>query len=42
MFAKTWPERSRRLFVCFDPVIQRVYRPFLSKELLYLILSINT
>lgn len=24
MFAKTWPERSRRLFVCFDPVIQRI------------------
>lgn len=24
MFAKTWPERSRRLFSCFDPVIQRV------------------
>ena len=25
MFAKTWPERSRRLFSSFDPVIQRVY-----------------
>lgn len=25
MFAKTWPERSRRLFMSFDPVIQRVY-----------------
>ncbi|KAG8640296.1 hypothetical protein MANES_13G042800v8 [Manihot esculenta] len=24
MFAKTWPERSRRLFSCFDPVIQRI------------------
>ncbi|WOG95005.1 hypothetical protein DCAR_0314307 [Daucus carota subsp. sativus] len=24
MFAKTWPERSRRLFSCFDPVIQRL------------------
>ncbi|KAM7265218.1 hypothetical protein ACFE04_002901 [Oxalis oulophora] len=24
MFAKTWPERSRRLFMSFDPVIQRV------------------
>ncbi|KAK9146310.1 hypothetical protein Sjap_006213 [Stephania japonica] len=23
MFAKTWPERSRRLFSSFDPVIQR-------------------
>ncbi|KAI3843578.1 hypothetical protein MKW92_019355 [Papaver armeniacum] len=25
MFTKTWPERSRRLFSSFDPVIQRVY-----------------
>ncbi|PKA56536.1 CLIP-associated protein [Apostasia shenzhenica] len=24
MFAKTWPERSRRLFQSFDPVIQRL------------------
>ncbi|KAJ6956573.1 CLIP-associated protein [Populus alba x Populus x berolinensis] len=24
MFAKTWPERSRRLFMSFDPVIQRI------------------
>ncbi|KAK7245269.1 hypothetical protein RIF29_40107 [Crotalaria pallida] len=24
MFAKTWPERSRRLFMSFDPVIQRL------------------
>ncbi|PIA25719.1 hypothetical protein AQUCO_10800010v1 [Aquilegia coerulea] len=24
MFTKTWPERSRRLFSSFDPVIQRV------------------
>lgn len=24
MFVNTWPERSRRLFSCFDPVIQRV------------------
>ncbi|XP_042488776.1 CLIP-associated protein-like [Macadamia integrifolia] len=24
MFAKTWPERSRRLFLAFDPVIQRI------------------
>eukprot|EP01018_Ginkgo_biloba_P013533 Gb_32968 [translate_table: standard] len=24
MFAKTWPERSRRLFASFDPVIQRL------------------
>ncbi|KAK4407302.1 CLIP-associated protein, partial [Sesamum angolense] len=24
MFAKTWPERSRRLFLSFDPVVQRV------------------
>ncbi|KAJ7972551.1 CLIP-associated protein [Quillaja saponaria] len=24
MFAKTWPERSRRLFSSFDPVIQRL------------------
>ncbi|RCV34450.1 hypothetical protein SETIT_7G160500v2 [Setaria italica] len=24
MFAKTWPERSRRLFMSFDPAIQRV------------------
>ncbi|XP_073317395.1 CLIP-associated protein-like isoform X2 [Primulina huaijiensis] len=24
MFAKTWPERSRRLFSSFDPVVQRV------------------
>ncbi|GFZ20169.1 CLIP-associated protein [Actinidia rufa] len=24
MFAKTWPDRSRRLFLSFDPVIQRV------------------
>ncbi|KAL5711594.1 hypothetical protein ACHQM5_013862 [Ranunculus cassubicifolius] len=24
MFTKTWPERSRRLFSAFDPVIQRV------------------
>ncbi|XP_021643742.2 CLIP-associated protein isoform X2 [Hevea brasiliensis] len=24
MFAKTWPDRSRRLFSCFDPVIQRI------------------
>ncbi|GAB4841292.1 hypothetical protein Ancab_022024 [Ancistrocladus abbreviatus] len=24
MFAKTWPERSRRLFQSFDPVIQRI------------------
>ncbi|KAK7284196.1 hypothetical protein RJT34_18937 [Clitoria ternatea] len=24
MFAKTWPERSRRLFLSFDPVIQRL------------------
>ncbi|CAI0405019.1 unnamed protein product [Linum tenue] len=24
MFAKTWPERSRRLFSSFDPVIQRI------------------
>lgn len=24
MFAKTWPERSRRLFLSFDPVIQRI------------------
>ncbi|XP_010467930.1 PREDICTED: CLIP-associated protein [Camelina sativa] len=24
MFAKTWPDRSRRLFSSFDPVIQRV------------------
>ncbi|KAL3850037.1 hypothetical protein ACJIZ3_011919 [Penstemon smallii] len=24
MFAKTWPERSRRLFMSFDPVVQRV------------------
>lgn len=28
MFAKTWPERSRRLFSSFDPVIQRVYNLF--------------
>ena len=25
MFTKTWPDRSRRLFSSFDPVIQRVY-----------------
>ncbi|KAL2470626.1 CLIP-associated protein [Abeliophyllum distichum] len=24
MFAKTWPERSRRLFMSFDPAVQRV------------------
>ncbi|KAL3620543.1 hypothetical protein CASFOL_035455 [Castilleja foliolosa] len=24
MFAKTWPDRSRRLFSTFDPVVQRV------------------
>ncbi|GAB2214553.1 hypothetical protein Droror1_Dr00018905 [Drosera rotundifolia] len=24
MFAKTWPERSRRLFQSFDPVMQRI------------------
>ncbi|XP_078427721.1 CLIP-associated protein [Wolffia australiana] len=24
MFAKTWPERSRRLFLSFDPAIQRM------------------
>ncbi|MCE0482353.1 hypothetical protein HAX54_041040 [Datura stramonium] len=24
MFARTWPERSRRLFMSFDPVIQRL------------------
>ncbi|AQK44687.1 CLIP-associated protein [Zea mays] len=24
MFAKTWPERSRRLFMSFDPAIQRI------------------
>ncbi|KAH7691640.1 CLIP-associating protein 1/2 [Dioscorea alata] len=24
LFTKTWPERSRRLFLSFDPVIQRV------------------
>ncbi|KAK9726480.1 hypothetical protein RND81_05G218200 [Saponaria officinalis] len=24
MFAKTWPERARRLFQSFDPVIQRI------------------
>ncbi|XP_077250889.1 CLIP-associated protein-like [Tasmannia lanceolata] len=24
MFTKTWPERSRRLFLFFDPVIQRI------------------
>ncbi|KAJ6821576.1 CLIP-associated protein [Iris pallida] len=24
MFTKTWPERSRRLFLSFDPVIQRI------------------
>ncbi|XP_042048444.1 CLIP-associated protein-like isoform X1 [Salvia splendens] len=24
MFAKTWPDRSRRLFMSFDPVVQRV------------------
>lgn len=24
LFAKTWPERSRRLFTSFDPVIQRL------------------
>ncbi|GFZ17637.1 CLIP-associated protein [Actinidia rufa] len=24
MFARTWPDRSRRLFLSFDPVIQRV------------------
>ncbi|XP_073063595.1 CLIP-associated protein-like [Primulina eburnea] len=24
MFARTWPERSRRLFSSFDPVVQRV------------------
>ncbi|ONM16043.1 CLIP-associated protein [Zea mays] len=24
MFAKTWPERSRRLFMLFDPAIQRI------------------
>ncbi|KAH9607642.1 hypothetical protein KSS87_014164 [Heliosperma pusillum] len=24
MFARTWPERSRRLFQSFDPVIQRI------------------
>ncbi|XP_020083722.1 CLIP-associated protein isoform X2 [Ananas comosus] len=24
MFTKTWPERSRRLFMSFDPVIQRI------------------
>ncbi|KAJ7977123.1 CLIP-associated protein [Quillaja saponaria] len=24
MFTKTWPERSRRLFLSFDPVIQRL------------------
>ncbi|XP_011080151.1 CLIP-associated protein isoform X2 [Sesamum indicum] len=24
MFAETWPERSRRLFLSFDPVVQRV------------------
>ncbi|XP_059626127.1 CLIP-associated protein-like isoform X2 [Cornus florida] len=26
MFAKTWPERSRRLFSSFDPVIQRIIK----------------
>jgi CLIP-associating protein 1/2 len=25
MFTKTWPERSRRLFMSFDPAVQRVY-----------------
>jgi len=25
MFAKTWPQRSRRLFSSFDHAIQRVY-----------------
>ncbi|XP_031483143.1 CLIP-associated protein isoform X1 [Nymphaea colorata] len=24
MFSKTWPERSRRLFLSFDPVVQRI------------------
>lgn len=24
MFAKTWPERSRRLFLCFDHTVQRL------------------
>ncbi|KAG9145881.1 hypothetical protein Leryth_021336 [Lithospermum erythrorhizon] len=24
MFSKTWPERSRRLYMAFDPVIQRI------------------
>ncbi|KAL8489961.1 hypothetical protein ACS0TY_025747 [Phlomoides rotata] len=24
MFARTWPDRSRRLFMSFDPVVQRV------------------
>uniref|UniRef100_A0A7N0SYI6 TOG domain-containing protein n=1 Tax=Kalanchoe fedtschenkoi TaxID=63787 RepID=A0A7N0SYI6_KALFE len=24
MFSKTWPERSKRLFMSFDPVIQRI------------------
>ncbi|KAH7669682.1 CLASP N-terminal domain-containing protein [Dioscorea alata] len=24
LFSKTWPERSRRLFLSFDPVIQRI------------------
>lgn len=28
MFAKTWPDRSRRLFSSFDPVIQRVHVSF--------------
>jgi len=32
MFAKTWPERSRRLFSSFDPVIQRVHVSFTPED----------
>jgi len=37
MFAKTWPERSRRLFSSFDPAIQRVYVYFKVLSALYFV-----
>lgn len=41
MFAKTWPDRSRRLFSSFDPVIQRVHVSFpLDVSILFLMINI--
>lgn len=41
MFSKTWPERSRRLFSLFDPVIQRVFAFLHLKDDLVVLYTVN-